>query len=59
MATHSGIPARKIPWTEEPVGYSPQGHKQSDTTEATEHACIHMSINYFLYSLPLWFITGY
>ena len=23
MATHSGILAWKIPWTEEPVGYSP------------------------------------
>ena len=21
------------------VGYSPQGHKESDTTEATQHAC--------------------
>ena len=36
MATHSSILAWKIPWTEEPgglQGYSPQGHKQSDTTE--------------------------
>ena len=31
MATHS-----KIPWTEEPGSYSPQGHKESDTAE---HAC--------------------
>ena len=23
MATHSSIPARKIPWTDEPGGYSP------------------------------------
>ena len=37
MATHSSIPAWKIPWTEEPGGYSPQGHKESDTTEATQH----------------------
>ena len=33
MATHSSILAWKIPWTEEPVGYSPWGHKQSDMTE--------------------------
>ena len=33
MATHSCILAWKIPWTEEPVGCSPQGHKESDTTE--------------------------
>ena len=33
MATHSSILAWKIPWTEEPVGYSPWGRKESDTTE--------------------------
>ena len=33
MATHSSIPAWKTPWTEEPGGYSPWGHKESDTTE--------------------------
>ena len=34
MATHSSIPAWKIPWTEEPGGlYSPWGGKESDTTE--------------------------
>ena len=33
MATHSSILAWKIPWTEEPVGYSPRGLKESDTTE--------------------------
>ena len=27
MATHSSILAWKIPWTEEPVGYSPWGRK--------------------------------
>ena len=30
MATHSNILAWRIPWTEEPVGCSPQGHKESD-----------------------------
>ena len=33
MAPHSSIHALKIPWTEEPVGYSPWGRKESDTTE--------------------------
>ena len=32
MAIHSSTIAWKIPWTEEP-GYSPWGHKESDTTE--------------------------
>ena len=35
MATHSSILAWRIPVTEEPGGLSPQGHKESDTTEAT------------------------
>ena len=33
MATHSSIPAWRIPWREEPVGYSPWGREESDTTE--------------------------
>ena len=34
MATHCGILAWRIPWTEEPGGLQSMG---SDTTEATEH----------------------
>ena len=30
MATHSSILAWRILWTEEPVDYSPWGHKESD-----------------------------
>ena len=30
---HSSILAWRIPWTEEPGGYSPWGHTESDTTE--------------------------
>ena len=30
MATHSSTLDWKIPWMEEPGGYSPQGHKESD-----------------------------
>ena len=33
MATHSSTPAWRIPWTEEPVGYSSWGHKEADMTE--------------------------
>ena len=33
MATHSSILAWEIPWQRGPVGYSPQCHKESDTTE--------------------------
>ena len=32
MTTHSSILAWEIPWTEEPGGYSPRGHRESDTT---------------------------
>ena len=30
---HSCILAWRIPWTEDPVGYSPWGHTEADTTE--------------------------
>ena len=30
MATHSRILSWRIPWTEDPGGYSPWGHKQLD-----------------------------
>ena len=33
MATHSSTLAWKLAWTEEPVGNSPWGHKESDMTE--------------------------
>ena len=39
MATHSSIFVWRIPWTEEPGRlHSPQAHKESDTTEVTQHA---------------------
>ena len=37
MATHSSILAWRIPWTEESGGLQFIGHKELDTTEATEH----------------------
>ena len=39
MATDANILAWRIPWNL--VGYSSWGHKESDTTEASEHACTH------------------
>ena len=33
MAPHTNTLAWKIPWTKEPVGYSPRGREQSDMTE--------------------------
>ena len=38
IAIHSSVLAQRIPGTEEAGGYSPQGHKESDTTEVTEQA---------------------
>ena len=41
MATHSSIPAWRIPWTERSLeGYNPWGHRESDTSG---HACTHNS----------------
>ena len=44
MAINSSILAWRIPWTEEPDGLHPMGHKESDTTEETAHlvhTCTH------------------
>ena len=35
MATHSGILAWEIPWTEDPGGLQPMGHKDSDMSKVT------------------------
>ena len=37
MATHSSILVWRIPWTEEPGGYSLRRHKESDVTDSIEH----------------------
>ena len=49
MATNSSILAWEIPRTEEPSGYHSQGHKESDTTEVTEH--VHAYIYVCVYIL--------
>ena len=47
MATHSSILAWRIPWTEEPGGLQLWGRKESDTTEATEHALVILKYNHW------------
>ena len=44
MATHSSILAWKIPWTEEPVGYIPWGHEESDMTRRMSTQAEHLKL---------------
>ena len=37
LATHSSFLVWKIPWTEEPGGYSPWGPKELDMNEVTAY----------------------
>ena len=39
--TNSSILAQRILWTEEPGSYSPWGCKELDTTQVTQHTCMH------------------
>ena len=50
MAAPSSILAWEIPRTEEPGGLQSMGHKESDTTETTVHAC--RCTNYFAWGYP-------
>ena len=45
MATHSGDLAWRISWTEEPTDHRVA---ESDMTEATEHALMHICIQYII-----------
>ena len=45
MATHSSIPAWRIPWTEEPGGPQSMGSKRVGQNWATAHACIHTHVH--------------
>ena len=45
MATHSGILAWEIPWTEEPGGLQSMGWQRVRHNLATEYACIHYGVN--------------
>ena len=46
MATHSSIPAWRIPWTEEPGGLQSKGWQELDPTEQLNHhqLCFYTSI---------------
>ena len=46
MVTHTSILAWRIPWTEKP-GYRPRGHKEEDTTKATEDNFFKFPITFF------------
>ena len=55
MTTHSSILAWRIPWTENLVGYSPWGHKESDMTEVMEQQHVARRVPYleiFKYFFP-------
>ena len=54
MATHSSIPAWKIPWTESLVGT--WYHKALDSTEVTKQACIHLKIKISVISNSIFLI---
>ena len=50
IATHPSILAWKIPWREEPGGFSPCGHKVSDITDQlSTHKYIHINKNLWIY----------
>ena len=50
MATHSYILTWRIPCTERSLaGYSPWGHKESDTTEQLSHYIIVKTVNFMCY----------
>ena len=51
MATHSSVPAWRIPWTEEPGGLQSMGLQKSDMTEVT--ACMYVCMYVCMY-MGLW-----
>ena len=52
MAPHSSILAWRIPWTEEPGGYSPWGRKEMDTTERLTHTHTHTHTHHSWHGVP-------
>ena len=47
MATHSSIPAWRIPWTEEPGGLQSMGSHRVGHDWATEHPCTNAILSFF------------
>ena len=61
MATHSGILAWEIPWTEEPGGIQSMGSQESDTTylvTTPPPPPPHFLTNLQARSLKLWYEQG-
>ena len=57
MAIHSSTLAWKIPWMEEPEGYSPWGHKGSDMTERLHFtSSLLQLLIFYLYTSPPYLI---
>ena len=54
---HSRVLAWEIPWTAETGGLQSMGHKETDTTEATEHAHLDLCSKH-LSLLPLTEASG-
>ena len=54
MASHSSILAWRIHRQSSLVGYSPWGHRESDTTEANEHASWTLKREEYCSSLVNW-----
>ena len=55
MATHSGILAWRIPWTEEPGELKYIGSQELDIAEVTYHACIGI-ILHFICLCPIYIL---
>ena len=53
MATHSSILVWRIPWTEEPGGYSPWGHEESDRAEQLSIGIQCLTVSQFIFILFL------
>ena len=53
LETHSSILAWRIPWTRSLVGYSPRGHKESDTTKWLTHTvAMRVTITAAIWPIP-------
>ena len=51
MATHLGVLTGKSHGQRSLAGYSPQGHKESDMSEATDHARMHPRVKWIVGSM--------
>ena len=64
MATHSSSLAWDIPWTESLVGYSPWGHKESETPERLTLTKLNIDVSltqlllYWIPNMPATIPTG-